>query len=531
MKKIIYTILISFLLINSVEAFTIDVDKIDIKSKSESIISNLDSSYKIDTQEFNNKILKDENINEYAKKILKISFSDKSIASKNEELVNNMYMSSSNGFDTLSATFFIDNYLNEISTKKIKIERIRDIKIVLFNNTDRMVFIYADNASVNGKEENVVISYWLKSNDSKNFKLYYPWVTSSTELINHFNSLIDNENKGINIGGTFNEMNMLENNNMVSTDILNNLYIQNKESVVQITGMNESGSNLYGSGFFIREGVIVTTWSLFLQFLTNSNYIYVNDVYGNTYNVLGVVAAQSDYDVVVLKISSEVGKKVTFGNSNNLNVGDKLFTINSKSNSGFSINYGTNLSVNNGRIENVLVLNDSDVGSALFNQNGEVVGFNVADQLYSELSYANSTDYLKELQKILSNMQYTNVKYTILDTFKQNYYLDIHEEKVVNTVPEEVWDKYKMIGKLGKNINLKLLKASYTDKVLSLRYKNNTNGMIESVYLVSDFITELENQGYKLSYQGNDKSIYINKNYKIIIKNNLNYLIILIMEI
>ena len=70
------------------------------------------------------------------------------------------------------------------------------------------------------------------------------------------------------------------------------------------------------------------TLSLFLQFLTNSNYIYVNDVYGNVYEVLGIVSAQSDYDVVVLKISEEVGKKVVLGKSDSIKSGDKVFTIN-----------------------------------------------------------------------------------------------------------------------------------------------------------------------------------------------------------
>lgn len=531
MKKVIYTIVLMFILINTVNAFSIDMDKVNIRGKSDSIISNLDKTYKIETDQFSNKIIYDEEISNYAKDLLKISFSDNSLSTKKQQLVDKMHMSTTSGFDTLNGTLFIEYYLEEIDNKKIEVEYIDDIKISIFNEDERMVFIYLKDALVDSKKQDIVVTYWLKSNDGINFKLFYPWITISNDLDSYFNNLIEKEENGVFIGDSYNKMTMSSTDVSVDEKLLTSLYENNKNSVVQITGMNESGSNTYGSGFFIREGVIVTTWSLFLQFLTNSNYIYVNDVYGNVYEVLGIVSAQSDYDVVVLKISEEVGKKVVLGKSDSIKSGDKVFTINSKSNNNFSINYGSNLSNGNGRIENVFALSESDVGSALFNVSGEVIGFNVADQLYSELSYANSTDYLIELQDILVNSAYANIKYTLLDTFKQKYYLNIYEEKVINNVDSKTWDKYKSIGNLEKNIKLDLVKASYVDKILSLRYKNNVGNMIDSLYLVSSFTDDLVSEGYTLIYKDTNKLIYSNKDYKIIIKDNLNYLIILIMEI
>lgn len=530
MKKILYTFVLTFLLINTASAFSIDVDKINIRSKSDDLINNLDSTYKIETSNFDNKIIYDEGISDYAKELLKISFADNTLEKKKEHMVDQMHMSSTNGFDTLNGVLFIEYYLKDIEDKKIEVNYIKDIKITVFNENERMVFIYLQNALVNGEEQDIVVTYWLKSNDGKNFKLFYPWITIEENLESYFNKLIDAEESGNYIGGTYNKMSMLDSNESIDDVTLHNLYVNHKQSSVQITGMSDSGSNTYGSGFFIREGVIVTTWSLFLQFLTESNYIYVNDEAGNTYEILGVVAAQTDYDIVVLKLSKEVGQRVKFGNSENIKTGDKLFTINSKSNSEFSINYGTNLTVNSGRIENMLALSESDVGSALYNINGEVVGFNVADQLYSELSYANSTNYLIQLQNILINSNYSDIKYTLLETFKQKYYLNIYEETVVNNVSDTIWNKYKNIGNIEKNITLDLVKASYTDNVLSLRYKNNVGNMIDSMYLVAAYTNDLIDEGYSLTYQDDNKTIYTNKKYKIIIKDNLNYLIVLIME-
>ena len=55
--------------------------------------------------------------------------------------------------------------------------------------------------------------------------------------------------------------------------------------------------------------------------------------------------------------------------------------------------------------------------------------------------------------------------------------------------------------------------------------------MIDSLYLISDYIEELANSGFQLTYEDKFKKIYINNEYKIIVKDNLNYLIILIIEI
>ena len=294
--------------------------------------------------------------------------------------------------------------------------------------------------------------------------------------------------------------------------------------------MNDGGQNSYGSGFYLREGIIVTTWSLFLQMLTNSEYIYVNDAKGNTYDILGVVAAQIDYDVVVLKIDKNSGKGVSIGSSTKLELDDKLFMINSKNNNGFQISYGSFISLNNGKLSNLFLLSNSDVGGALFNEEGQVVGFNVGDKTNSELSYANSTDYLKELQDILNNQDYSKISYTLLETYKQDYYTEFEEEKKYNKIANEVWNDYRKIGNLGNEITLPLIKASYVDGIVSLRYENNTSNLIDSIYLVSSFTENLINDGYEFTYSDNYKKIYKNNEYKIIIKSSLDYLIILIME-
>jgi hypothetical protein len=54
--------------------------------------------------------------------------------------------------------------------------------------------------------------------------------------------------------------------------------------------------------------------------------------------------------------------------------------------------------------------------------------------------------------------------------------------------------------------------------------------MLDSLYLASNFTEELLKQGYKLTFYNDQKTIYKNDEYQIILKDNFDYLIILIME-
>ena len=65
--------------------------------------------------------------------------------------------------------------------------------------------------------------------------------------------------------------------NNINDELLTKLYNDNIASSLQITGMNLGGDSVYGSAFVLRSGVVVTTWSLFIQFLSSSDFLYVND--------------------------------------------------------------------------------------------------------------------------------------------------------------------------------------------------------------------------------------------------------------
>lgn len=529
MKKILFLTICLFFSINHALAFEIDIDKINVGAKSNEAIGKLDASYSIDVKDFDNSIIRDENITKLVKNLVYIAVSNRDLSSKEKEYSTYLY-NEDGGTSLLSSKVFMEVFFDDLSKYSLEMGYIKSIYSIPFNGDDVLSFVYLNDMKVNGAKKEVIMVFWFKKG-SNGFKLFYPWVTIGDDLKDYFSRLTKKENDGFSIGGTYNKLSLTEGNSTnIGDDELNNLFNNNKNSSVQLTGMNGLGNNMYGSGFFIREGIVVTTWSLFLEFLANSNYLYVNDSSGNVYYVSGVVAANSNYDVVLLRLNQETGKRVEFGSANDLKTDDKLFMIDSKNNGGFSITYGTFISYEKGRLRNLFALSNSDVGAALYNQSGKVVGFNVADSIYSELSFANSTSYLEDIQKMLTEKKFMDIKYTPLEDFKDLYYSDYLEEQEYNKIPENVWNKYKKIGKIEESIKLDIIKASYKDRILSIRYRNNASESLNALYLVSQFVENLKEEGFKEIVNEKRKIILENKNYKIVIKDNDKYLIVLMME-
>lgn len=526
MKKLVFSLFCFISSIYVVNAFNIDVDKIEITSKSNSLINSLDKSYSIDVSGFSKEEVYDQKIIDVTKELINISLSDKNEEDKLKDFASYVYIDPNNGFSTLNSNVFIRSFVSSINKYDIDYDYIKVIRSVKCSE-GILSFAYLDDVKVNDEVKDLVLVYWLKEVNGS-YKLHYPWFTIDDLLEDFYNRQVDNENNGNVISGTYKKLSLEGNSSTISDDELLNIYNNNVLSNVQITAMYDNGVGSYGSGFFIREGIVVTTWSLFLDFLSNCEYIYVNDSLGNTYKIDGIVSADAKYDVVLLKLDKETGKRVSFGSD--VKTDDKLFMINSKINSGFSISYGSNISNELGRLKNLFMLTSSDVGSAIYNVNGEVVGFNTGEVLYSDLSIANSTDYLKKIQSLLIDINFSDINVSNIESFKDNYY-NVSNEEVISNVSDNILDKYNSIGNYKDTIMLDLVKSSYKDNILSLRYKNNISNSLSSMYLVSDYVDNLLSNGYTEVLNKYNKKVLKNDKYKVVIKENMNYLIIIIMEI
>jgi len=154
------------------------------------------------------------------------------------------------------------------------------------------------------------------------------------------------------------------------------------ESVVTISSENMSFVNNksgMGSGvIFSNDGYIVTN----LHILSGKNInVKIND--GESYPA-SVIGIDKNTDIAVLKISSEEKlKSISFADSDNLKIGDRVLAIGNP--------YGIGISVSNGiisatgrdygnpylqLIQTDAAINPGNSGGALVNENGNLVGIN-----------------------------------------------------------------------------------------------------------------------------------------------------------
>ena len=75
----------------------------------------------------------------------------------------------------------------------------------------------------------------------------------------------------------------------------------------------------------------------------------------------------------------------------------------------------------------------------------------------------------------------------------------------------------------------KLVKASYKDNIVSLRYKNSISNYISSMQLAVSFKEQLINDGYKEILKSSSKCIYENGKYQIVIMEEFDYLIVMMV--
>jgi len=154
------------------------------------------------------------------------------------------------------------------------------------------------------------------------------------------------------------------------------------ESVVTISSENMSFANNksgIGSGvIFSNDGYIVTN----LHILSGKNInVKIND--GESYPA-SVIGIDKNTDIAILKISSkEKLKSISFADSDNLKIGDRVLAIGNP--------YGIGISVSNGiisatgrdygnpylqLIQTDAAINPGNSGGALVNENGNLVGIN-----------------------------------------------------------------------------------------------------------------------------------------------------------
>ena len=244
------------------------------------------------------------------------------------------------------------------------------------------------------------------------------------------------------------------------------VYAANVNSVVSINVTGTNSNNFFGqpvqtassgSGFILTtDGYIVTNYHVVEDAQTVKVTLYNGDEYDAQY-----VGGDEDYDIAVIKIEASGLQAVTLGDSEKLNVGDRVLAIgNPLGDLTFSMSGGMVSSVNRtinvdgtpfNMIQTDTSINPGNSGGPLLNSYGEVVG--IVSAKYS--SYGSSgesveglgfaipiNDVISMIQDIMTNGYVSNKAYlgatigTLTSGMAQQYRYDISQGAFVYSVED-----------------------------------------------------------------------------------------------
>ena len=529
MKKKIFYLLISLLLIVNVYAasssFTFDGSKIfRNKSKSENLALKFDQSYKVSSppEEKKNEELKDlakeatyyllgpansnfENTESYIKR--KQAFYSLRYAPEIPlDIDGNLATNSQEFAEDLYTGYVIPNMFIIMNDLEIQYEQINNVSIVEVED-GFYAKVSLKKIKMNVADENIPMNYKTISADldiyyyfrlyKGKYKLYYLYGEYDNSLNEYNEEVTQNEYKGLNqvneYKSTISSLYNYNKLNLLSNNSIKEIYNKNKSNILIFNTMNGQAITTTSTGFLISKDLAVTTWSYLEKSLINGNYITVSDGNGKQLEIAGVVTIDINHNYAVLKLKNSTGKGVIFGNKPNIE--DAVILISTKTGTALSTNTGIVIS-NESYISNLIPTVESEEGAPVFNSEGRVIGMNNSEIVNSYFSKANGVEVLQELQNKFSSLNMDEIKYVTFEELKNNYYVKYETDKVMNKLSDDVWNRYKKIGNLEENINLELVKASYKNGILSLRYKNKLSSVFENMQLTTSFIDELRNSGY-----------------------------------
>ncbi len=422
-------------------------------------------------------------------------------------------------YGDIRITYLDDMIISSITLPNVKIKR--------QSKEDPMNYDYI--------ETNYIMYYFYKELN-EDWKLYYLYGESTDEVNTYFTEIESSETNGImSIAPSYESQletvyNFEKVKSMTQED-LNAVYDANISNIVYLNSYYNNRVVASANGFFIDKGLIVTTWKFIEKSLVNAQYITGKDSHLNPFEIEGIVTLNPMTDIVVLKLKEENSSFVKIGDSETLNIEDPVITLSSKSGTGVLLQTGIIIS-NDDYIQTSIPLSVVDEGSPLLNSGGEVVGINTSKAAQSSISIAMNAKVLKEIQDKFSSLDFNSLESISFDTLKEKYYYTKYNDEISrNSIPQDKWNEYSQIGAISTTMHLELMKASYKDGIVSLRYKNDISQYINSMQLAMDFKEQLVKEGYELVMDSTSKSIYQNNRYQVILMDEFDYLIVVMVKL
>ena len=368
------------------------------------------------------------------------------------------------------------------------------------------------------QETNLTLFYYFKKNGT-DYQLYYLSGETYTDESDEITS-----SSNLNLAYDYSKLNSL-----TQADIDNVTNIA-KENVMYLTSNYNNYVVGHANAIVINKGLLVTTWSFIEEALTNAQYITIIDSNNNTHQLDGIVTANINSDIAVLKLKEQTQSNIKITDSDKLLSNDPSILVAYQPGK-LTTRKGI-ITANDGYIQTSIPITLEEVGSPILDKDGNLIGMTTKEIINSQTSVSIPSNALKEVQDLFNSIEFTKIKTVSFDKLKESYYYVKYAEEIEKTnIPENIWNRYKKIGNIDKTVNIDLVKSSYKNKVLSLRYKNNAKEYIPTMQLVSSFTNKLKEQGYKKISESNTKVIYKNNKYQVTIMEEFDYLIIVMVKL
>ncbi len=106
--------------------------------------------------------------------------------------------------------------------------------------------------------------------------------------------------------------------NAITDDTLTKIYNENKSKIVFLNSTYSTGSIASANGFFINEGIIITTYNYLEKSLMKAQNVIISDSSGNTYELDGIVTMNVENDIAILKVKNKNEASITVEDVNKI---------------------------------------------------------------------------------------------------------------------------------------------------------------------------------------------------------------------
>ncbi len=315
----------------------------------------------------------------------------------------------------------------------------------------------------------------------------------------------------------------------VTSETTNRIYESNKDSIVIIDSVTEHGvTSGSASGFFIRSGVIATSYEHIYSMMNNgAARYYAVDVNEKIYEIEGIIATYPDINIAILKLKDEIGKKVTIGDFTKLEEDDPIAVISSSLGLKASMKLGIYfdyLDDDYKVIRTSLPLIDGDGGSAVFNLQGEVIAINTnvsssTSDYNSGLNNAIDINIIKDVINDLNKEDFADINFVKFEEFNNN-----ENQQVINQVSNSTWKKYEELPIITKYAPLELYSAYESNNYIIVRYKQSSYSDLSNENIIEIY----EKYLVANSFEEIEDNIYKKDNITLRIRSNLGFIIVIV---